>query len=247
GLKKDGFRVIVAAEGSGSKARIEDMLTTEGAPVHVVIAPIYRGVVRPSHHLAIIAEADLTGRRRVHRKPRGAQKRTDHYEGLAPGDHVVHRVHGVGKYLGMETKEMFGITRDRLVVEFKGGDRVYVDSEDIGLIRKYTGGEAPKLSKMGGADWEKTRASVRRAVRDIAGELVVLYRRRLATPGHPFAADGPFQLQIEESFPYEETPDQAQAIVDAKADMERSIPMDRLARGRLGDLESAGAARAHAA
>src|SRR5262249_27035583 len=132
----------------------------------------------------------LPGRRRAHRRARGARKATDHYEGLAPNDFVVHRVHGIGKYLGMETKEMFSVTRDRLVVEFKGGDRVYVDSEDIGLIRKYTGGESPKLSKMGGADWEKTRASVRRAVRDIAGELVVLYRRRLATAGHAFAAHG---------------------------------------------------------
>jgi transcription-repair coupling factor (superfamily II helicase) len=234
GLKKDGFRVIVAAEGSGSKARIEDMLTTEGAPVDVVIAPIDRGVVLPSHHLAIIAEADLTGRRRVHRKPRGAQKRTDHYEGLAPGDHVVHRVHGVGKYLGMETKEMFGVTRDRLVVEFKGGDRVYVDSEDIGLIRKYTGGEEPKLSKMGGADWDKTRAKVRKAVRDIAAELVILYRKRQATTGHAFGADTPFEKQIEDSFPYEETPDQAKAIDETKADMERPIPMDRLVCGDVG-------------
>jgi transcription-repair coupling factor (superfamily II helicase) len=170
----------------------------------------------------------------VHRRPRGARRGADYYEGLAKDDFVVHRVHGIGRYLGMETREMFGITRDRLVVEFKGGDRVYVDSEDIGLIRKYTGGESPKLSKMGGADWEKTRAGVRRAVRDIAGELVVLYRRRLATAGHAFAADGPFQAQIEEAFPYEETPDQAQAIVDTKADMERPIPMDRLVCGDVG-------------
>ena len=202
--------------------------------VHVVIAPLDRGVVLPGIQLAIVAEADLTGRRRVHRRPRGARRGVDYYEGLAKGDFVVHRVHGVGRYLGMETQEMFGITRDRLVVEFKGSDRVYVDSEDIGLIRKYTGGETPKLSKMGGADWEKTRAGVRRAVRDIAGELVVLYRRRLATPGHAFAPDTPFQHQIEESFPYEETPDQAQAIVDTKADMERPIPMDRLVCGDVG-------------
>jgi transcription-repair coupling factor (superfamily II helicase) len=129
---------------------------------------------------------------------------------------------------------MFGITRDRLVVEFKGGDRVYVDSEDIGLIRKYTGGETPKLSKMGGADWEKTRGRVRKAVRDIAGQLVVLYRRRLATPGHPFAPDTPFQQQVEDSFPYEETPDQLQAIRDTKSDMERAVPMDRLVCGDVG-------------
>ncbi len=251
-LRADGFRVFVAAEGTGSADRIEQLLAEEavtidrvtevdaGSPVlrgpgvHVVVAPLDRGVVMPGVQLAIVAEADLTGRRRVHRRPRGARRGADYYEGLAPNDFVVHRVHGIGRYLGMETREMFGVTRDRLVVEFKGGDRVYVDSEDIGLIRKYTGGETPRLSKMGGADWEKTRAGVRRAVRDIAGELVVLYRRRLATPGHAFAPDTPFQVQIEDAFPYEETPDQAQAIVDTKADMERPVPMDRLVCGDVG-------------
>jgi transcription-repair coupling factor (superfamily II helicase) len=234
GLRKDGFRVLVAAEGTGSKARIEQILTEVGAPADVVIAPLDRGAVLPGAHLALIAEADLTGRRRVHRAPRGARRGQDYYEGLTPGDYVVHRVHGIGRYLGMETREMFDITRDRLVVEFKGGDRVYVDSEDIGLIRKYTGGEEPKLSKMGGADWEKTRARVRKAVRDIAAELVILYRKRLATPGHAFAPDGPFQQQIEDAFPYEETPDQLKAIADTKADMERAVPMDRLICGDVG-------------
>src|SRR6478672_1594492 len=251
-LRADGFKVFIAAEGTGSADRIEQLLSEEGVTVdrvgaideqsavlrgpgvHVVVAPLDRGVVLPGIQLAIVAEADLTGRRRVHRRPRGARRGVDYYEGLTKGDYVVHRVHGVGRYFGMETKEMFGVTRDRLVVEFKGGDRVYVDSEDIGLIRKYTGGEEPKLSKMGGGDWEKTRARVRKAVRDIAGELVVLYRRRLATPGHAFAPDTPFQQQIEEAFPYEETPDQAQAIVDTKADMERPIPMDRLVCGDVG-------------
>jgi transcription-repair coupling factor (superfamily II helicase) len=234
GLRADGFRVVVAAEGSGSKARIEQMLLDENVSVEVVVAALDRGLVLPAVKLAIVAEADLTGRRRVHRRPRGPRRGADHYEGLAPGDFVVHRVHGIGKYLGMETREMFGITRDRLVVEFKGGDRVYVDSDDIGLIRKYTGGEEPKLSKMGGADWEKTRARVRKAVRDIAGQLVVLYRRRLATPGHAFPPDSPFEKQIEDSFPYEETPDQARAIDETKADMERPVPMDRLVCGDVG-------------
>ena len=233
-LKADGFRVLVAAEGTGSKARIEEMLIAEGAPVDVVVAPLDRGVVLPGAHLALVAEADLTGRRRVHRTPRGARRGVDHYEGLTSGDYVVHRVHGVGRYQGMETREMFGITRDRLVVEFKGADRVYVDSEDIGLLRKYTGGEEPRLSKMGGSDWEKTRAKVRKAVREIAQELVVLYRRRLATPGRAFAPDTPFQTQIEEAFPFEETPDQLKAIIETKADMERPIPMDRLVCGDVG-------------
>ncbi|MFM8237326.1 MAG: transcription-repair coupling factor [Actinomycetota bacterium] len=233
-LRADGFRVVVAAEGTGSKTRLEELLVAGGAAADVVVAPLDRGVVLPTARLAIVAEADLTGRRRVHRRPRGARRSVDHYEGLAPGDHVVHRVHGVGRYLGMETREMFGVTRDRLVVEFKGGDRVYIDSEDIGLIRRYTGGDEPKLSKMGGADWERTRARVRSAVRDVAGELVVLYRRRLATAGHAFAPDGAFQHQIEDAFPYEETPDQLTAITEAKADMERAVPMDRLVCGDVG-------------
>jgi transcription-repair coupling factor (superfamily II helicase) len=251
-LRADGFKVFIAAEGSGSADRIEQLIAEEGVTVdrvtaidessavlrgpgvHVVVAPLDRGVVLPGIQLAIVAEADLTGRRRVHRRPRGARRGVDYYEGLAKGDFVVHRVHGVGRYLGMEAREMFGITRDRLVIEFKGSDRVYVDSEDIGLIRKYTGGETPRLSKMGGADWEKTRSGVRSAVRDIAAELVVLYRRRMATPGHAFAPDTPFQHQIEDAFPFEETPDQAKAIEDTKADMERPIPMDRLVCGDVG-------------
>jgi transcription-repair coupling factor (superfamily II helicase) len=234
GLKADGYRVVVAAEGEGSRRRIGELLTEAGAAADVVVAPVDRGVVLPAARLALVAEADLTGRRRVHRRPRGARRGVDHYEGLTPGDFVVHRVHGIGRYLGMETREMFGVTRDRLVVEFKGGDRVYVDSEDIGLVRRYTGGETPKLSKMGGADWDKTRARVRKAVRDIAAELVILYRRRLATPGHAFGTDTPFQAQIEEAFPYEETPDQLRAIEETKADMERSVPMDRLVCGDVG-------------
>ncbi|MGQ0825576.1 MAG: transcription-repair coupling factor [Actinomycetota bacterium] len=233
-LKADGYRVLVAAEGTGSKARIEEMLVAEGAPVDVVVSPLDRGVVLPAARLALVAEADLTGRRRVHRTPRGARKGIDYYEGLTAGDIVVHRVHGIGRYQGMETREMFGVTRDRLVVEFRGGDRVYVDSEDIGLLRKYTGGEEPRLSKMGGAEWERTRARVRTAVRDIAAELVVLYRRRLTTPGRAFAADTPFQTQVEDAFPYEETPDQLQAITETKADMERAVPMDRLVCGDVG-------------
>ncbi|HEX5614000.1 MAG TPA: transcription-repair coupling factor [Acidimicrobiia bacterium] len=251
-LRAEGVAVFVAAEGAGSANRITQILAEEGVVadrldavddqsaalsgggVHVVVAAIDRGAVVSSAGIALVAEADLTGRRRVHRRARGARKGVDHYEGLAPNDYVVHRVHGIGRYLGMETREMFGVTRDRLVVEFRGSDRVYVDSEDIGLLRKYTGGEAPKLSKMGGAEWEKARARVRRAVRDIAAELVILYRKRLATPGHAFAEDTPFQHQVEEAFPYEETPDQLRAIEDTKADMERPVPMDRLVCGDVG-------------
>ena len=129
---------------------------------------------------------------------------------------------------------MFGFTRDYLIVEFRGNERVYVPTDQIGIIRKYTGGDAPRLSKMGGADWEKSRAKVRKAAKDIAAELIILYRRRLATPGHAFGPDTPWQHEIEDAFPYEPTPDQFKAIEDVKSDMERATPMDRLVCGDVG-------------
>jgi len=251
-LRAGGYRVLVAADGRGSADRLGHLLAQEGvhapalgaveerAPVleapgvSIVLAPLDRGAIFAAPKLALVAEADLTGRRRVHRTPRAARRGTDHYEGLEAGDYVVHRTHGVGRYRGMESGEMFGVTRDRLVVEFRGGDRIYVDSEDIGLLRKYSGGDSPSLSKMGGSDWQKTRARVRKAVRDIAAELVVLYRRRRASAGHAFAPDSPWQHEIEEAFPYEETPDQLKAVSDVKEDMERPVPMDRLVCGDVG-------------
>ncbi len=145
----------------------------------------------------------------------------------------MHYQHGVGRYLEMKPLTMAGIERDYLWLEFKDG-KVYVPTDQVGLVRKYTGGETPSLNRMGGADFEKQRARVRSAVREVAEELVVLYRQRLATPGHAFGPDTPWQHEIEEAFPFEETPDQLQAIHDVKGDMERPIPMDRLVCGDVG-------------
>jgi len=242
-LAGEGYRVVLAAEGAGSSQRLHDVLGGEGIDAHagepapgairLVTAPLERGVVLPSARLALVAEADLTGRRRVHRRARGARRGADYYDDLKPGDYVVHYVHGVGRYLEMKPLTMGGVERDYLWLEFRDG-KVYVPTEQVGFVRKYTGGETPTLNRMGGADFERQRAKVRSAVREIAEELVVLYRRRLATPGHAFPADTPWQREIEEAFPYEETPDQLQAINDVKDDMERPIPMDRLVCGDVG-------------
>jgi transcription-repair coupling factor (superfamily II helicase) len=242
-LASEGYRVVLAAEGSGSAQRLHDILAGEGidagagepaeSAIRLVVAPIDRGVVLPGAHLALVAEADLTGRRRVHRRARGARKGQDYYDAMEPGDYVVHYQHGVGRYLEMKPLTMAGIERDYLWLEFKDG-KVYVPTDQVGLVRKYTGGETPSLNRMGGADFERQRAKVRSAVREIAEDLVVLYRRRLATPGRAFGPDTPWQHEIEEAFPFEETPDQLQAIHDVKADMERPIPMDRLVCGDVG-------------
>ncbi|MGQ0803571.1 MAG: transcription-repair coupling factor [Actinomycetota bacterium] len=236
-LRRDGFRVVLAAEGAGSAERLRDVLAGEGVvDVDIVVAPLERGVVSPPAKLALVAEADLTGRRRVHRAPRrrGAQRTTDFYDALEPGDFVVHHQHGVGRYAGMVNRAIAGVERDYLLLEYRGGDKLYIPTDQVGTVRRYTGGDSPALSRLGGADWEKTRARVRRAVQEIAQELVVLYRRRLATPGHAFPPDTPWQREIEEAFPFEETPDQATAIDEVKADMERPVPMDRLVCGDVG-------------
>jgi transcription-repair coupling factor (superfamily II helicase) len=242
-LRENGSRVVLAADGQGTAGRLQDVLAGEGVPaiagvaqgeIGIVVAPLDRGVVVPSAQLAVIAEADLTGRRRVHRRPRGARRGADFYDALEPGDFVVHHQHGVARYVGMTKRAIGGVERDYLLLEYRGGDKLYVPTDQVGAVRRYTGGDTPTLSRMGGADWEKTRARVRSAVREIAQELVLLYRQRLATPGHAFGPDTPWQREIEEAFPYEETPDQAQAIADVKADMERPVPMDRLVCGDVG-------------
>ncbi|HEX5586729.1 MAG TPA: CarD family transcriptional regulator, partial [Acidimicrobiia bacterium] len=151
-LAGEGYRVVLAAEGTGSAQRLHDILAGEGldaaagdaAPgaVRLVVAPLERGVILPSVKLALVAEADLTGRRRVHRRARGARKGVDYYDALEPGDYVVHYQHGVGRYLEMKPLTMAGIERDYLWLEFKDG-KVYVPTDQVGLVRKYTGGETP--------------------------------------------------------------------------------------------------------
>ncbi|HXY93682.1 MAG TPA: transcription-repair coupling factor [Acidimicrobiia bacterium] len=228
-LRSEGYRVVLAAEGTGSAQRLREVLVDAA----IVVAPLERGVVLPGARLALVAEADLTGRRRVHRRARGARRGADYYDDLQPGDYVVHYVHGVGRYLEMKPLTMGGVERDYLWLEFRDG-RVYVPTDQVGFVRKYTGGESPSLNRMGGADFERQRAKVRSAVQEIAEELVVLYRQRLAASGHAFPPDTPWQREVEEAFPYEETPDQLRAIDDVKADMERPVPMDRLVCGDVG-------------
>jgi transcription-repair coupling factor (superfamily II helicase) len=243
-LASDGSRVVLAADGEGSAARLVQVLADDGvdaapgaiAPgtVGVVVAPLERGVVVPGAGIAIIAEADLTGRRRVHRKARGARRGADLYDALTAGDFVVHQVHGVARYAGMVQRAIGGVARDYLLLEYKGGDKLYIPTDQVHTVRRYTGGESPTLHRMGGADFEKSKARVRADVRAMAQELVVLYRRRLASPGFAFSPDTPWQREVEEAFPFEETPDQAKTIADVKHDMEQPRPMDRLVCGDVG-------------
>ncbi|WP_421120826.1 transcription-repair coupling factor [Aquihabitans daechungensis] len=234
-LLDDGYRVVVAADGEGSAGRLGDLLRDQGLVLDVQVGALDRGVILTGVKLAVLAEADLTGRRRAHRAPRPRKRDTaGFFDDLKPGDYVVHHQHGVGRYGGMVKRAIGGVDRDYLLLEYKGDDKLYVPSDQIDAVRHYTGGDSPALSKLGGGDWTKTKARVKSEVQAVAQELVVLYQKRLHAPGHAFPPDTPWQRELEDAFPYRETPDQQKAIDEVKADMEAQTPMDRLVCGDVG-------------
>ena len=234
-LLADGYRVEVAADGEGSATRLADLLREHDLELPVQVGALERGCVLTGIKLAVLAEPDLTGRRRAHRAPRPRKRdAVGFFDDLKPGDHVVHHQHGVARYGGMVKRAIGGVERDYLRLEYRGDDKLYVPSDQIDAVRHYTGGDTPTLSRLGGGDWSKTKARVKAEVQAVAQELVVLYQTRLHTVGHAYPADSPWQHELEDAFPYRETPDQLKAIQDVKADMEDSRPMDRLVCGDVG-------------
>ncbi|HKE76741.1 MAG TPA: transcription-repair coupling factor [Acidimicrobiales bacterium] len=234
-LQQEGYRIVVGADGEGSATRVRDLLAGEGVSAEVVVAPLERGCVLRSVRLAVLAESDLTGRRRAHRRARPRRRDAEgFFDDLKAGDYVVHHQHGVARYGGMVRRAIGGVERDYLLLEYKGDDRLYVPSDQIDAVRHYTGGDSPSLSRLGGDGWQRAKAKVRAAVAEIAQELVVLYQKRLNEPGTAFSDDTPWQREFEDAFPYQETPDQLTAISDVKADMQEARPMDRLVCGDVG-------------
>ena len=217
--------------------------------VRVTRASAGHGFLAEGLRLALIAESDLTGRasagpRERRSLPARRARRSVDPLSLHAGDLVVHAQHGVGRFIELSRRTVGGArssaTREYLVIEYapskrgQPGDRLLVPTDALDQVTKYVGGDSPALSKMGGADWAKTKSRARKAVREIAGELVRLYAARAATTGHAFSADTPWQAELEEAFPYTETPDQLSTIDEVKADMEKAQPMDRLVCGDVG-------------
>ncbi len=254
-LIRQGYLVVVGAETVGSATSIvtsfrehlldavlvEDPLVVSKVTrnyIQVVPeAPLHEGAISNVTKLAVISESDLSGRRRSHRSRSTSTKvrsvRVD-FEALEIGSYVVHDTHGVAIYQGMTKRTLAGAERDYLLLEFKGSDKIYVPTEQVSLITPYMGGERPALSRLGGSDWQVTKAKARKAAQEIAQELVVLYQKRIVSDGHAFAGDTPWQVEIEDRFPYELTRDQLRAIMDVKQDMESPKPMDRLVCGDVG-------------
>ena len=224
-------------EREGIKTEILETLdhSESSRAVHVLDGPISQGVIFPAMRIAVISEEDLTGRKQSKRT--GRRNTSGHkvfHEDLAVGSYVVHDHHGVALYKGIVTQSIGVIERDYFLLEYRKGDRLYVPAEQINLIRPYTGGSHPPLSRMGGSDWQKTKTRVRSEIQEIVQDLVSLYQKRLTTEGHAYPTDTLWQREVEDSFPFQETPDQIVAIQEVKEDMERRQPMDRLVCGDVG-------------
>jgi transcription-repair coupling factor (superfamily II helicase) len=238
GLARDGYRLAVTAAGRGSLERAIEVLERAGAgrPEHAEESGLLEGFVFAAGRVAVVGEDDLFGRRRrAHEAPRVTGRPAAAFAAeLSPGDFAVHRVHGVGRYLGMVRRGIGGAERDYLLLEYAAGDKLYVPADQLDVVSRYVGGEQPRLHRLGTGDWPRAKARVRRAVRDMAGELVRLYSARMAAEGYRFAADTTWQRELEDAFPHEETRDQLAAIVDVKRSMESPRPMDRLICGDVG-------------
>ncbi|MFI9203406.1 transcription-repair coupling factor [Streptomyces sp. NPDC053048] len=257
GWVSDGWRTVFLTEGHGPAARTVEVLGGEGIParldadlpeltpsvVHVSCAGVDTGFVAPGLKVAVLTETDLTGQKSASkdlgRMPVRRRKTIDPLT-LQAGDYIVHEQHGVGRYLEMIQRTVQGATREYLLVEYapakrgQPGDRLYIPTDQLEQVTKYVGGEAPTLHRLGGADWTKTKARAKKAVKEIAADLIKLYSARMAAPGHSFAPDTPWQRELEDAFPYAETPDQLTTIAEVKEDMEKSVPMDRLVCGDVG-------------
>ena len=242
-------RVVVTSDQTARLAEILEEAGTVVAPTARLAEPPPRGAVALVERslnsgfedgpdgLVVLTDRELFGSVRV-RRPRALRRVVprDLLDRLTAGDIVVHVDHGIARYGGMVRRSVgaSGEARDYLELQFAGADRIFLPVEQIDRVSRYSGGENPPLSKLGGGEWQRTRARVRRAVTDLAKELLELYSARARALGHRFSPDTPWQAEMEAAFPYEETPDQQRAVVEVKLDMERPEPMDRLVVGDVG-------------
>jgi transcription-repair coupling factor (superfamily II helicase) len=249
-LARSGYETVVAFARRGEGERFAYNLGRlkvewlDGQPaaaaagrIMLTQARLQSGFIAPQFHLAVIPEHRLLHRRRpAPARPERRRGILRSFADLRTGDIVVHEDHGVARFAGFDTKTIAGVTRDYLYLEYAGSDRVFVPVDQLAKISRYVGagGEHPALSKLGGSRWETMKARARRAAQELAGELLNLYAERRRREGHAFPPDSDWQREFEDNFPYNETPDQRDAIDLVKGDMEAPRPMDRLICGDVG-------------
>ncbi|MBS4534681.1 transcription-repair coupling factor [Clostridium sp. D2Q-14] len=252
-LKYKGYKIIILSGVEDRGRRLSKNLMDRGIECiysetydtnikssQVVILPgtISAGFEYPRIKYIIISDKEIFGtiKRKRKVKSKKNQRKIISFRDLKIGDFVVHENHGIGKYVGMEQLNVQGVKKDYLSVKYSGRDRLYIPVDQIDLIQKYMGSDAgkPKVSKLGSGEWSRTKKRVKKAIEDMAMDLLELYARRSTVKGYSFSKDQPWQKQFEDTFPYEETEDQLKCIEDIKKDMEKIRPMDRLLCGDVG-------------
>ena len=253
-----GFSIIFSAAGHGMAERYAGIFRNADLPVvivpelraiptkasiHITQSSIAHGFTSLSARILFITERDLTGSKASAkdgaRMPSKRKQAVDPLE-LRAGDFVVHEQHGIGRYVEMVQRTIGGITREYLVIEYapakrgQPGDRVFVPTDTLEQVSKYIGGESPAVHRIGSGEWQKAKGRARKAVKQIAGELIRLYAARTSSPGFAFSPDTPWQRELEDAFSYIETPDQLSTIEEVKRDMEKPYPMDRIICGDVG-------------
>lgn len=241
GTRPRGERLVKTLMEKGIFSTYKDSIDKiEAGEVVITFGNLLRGFDYPELELSIISDKDIFGETRRKRsgkavRKKGVAKITSFAE-LKPGDYVVHANHGIGVYKGIKQMAAGGTTRDYLDIVYDKGDKLYVPVDQLDLVQKYIGseGNSPKINKLGGAEWQKAKAKVRKSINEIAQDLVKLYAARATLKGHSFGKDTEWQRQFEDEFPYEETPDQLASLEEIKRDMESDKPMDRLLCGDVG-------------
>ena len=253
-----GFSIIFSAAGQGMAERYAGIFRNADLPVvivpelraiptkasvHITQSAIAHGFTSHTARILFITERDLTGSKASAkdgaRMPSKRKQAVDPLE-LRAGDFVVHEQHGIGRYVEMVQRTIGGITREYLVIEYapakrgQPGDRVFVPTDTLEQVSKYIGGESPTVHRIGSGEWQKAKGRARKAVKQIAGELIRLYAARTSSPGFAFSPDTPWQRELEDAFSYIETPDQLSTIEEVKRDMEKPYPMDRIICGDVG-------------
>jgi transcription-repair coupling factor (superfamily II helicase) len=244
-LARSQTTTVVFLGNPGRASRLADVLREEGLAVGegtralTRVGTLSRGFELPEAALTVLADGDVFPEE-VHLHARGRRRGLrsflSDFRDLKVGDLVVHEEHGIGRFLGLETLELGGVVRELMVLGYQGGDKLKVPVEAFDRIQKYASAEGacPQVDRLGSGAWEKTKTRVKKAMRDMAQELLKLYAERKARPGHAFAGESPWQSEFEAAFEYDETPDQAAAIADVAADMAAASPMDRLVCGDVG-------------
>lgn len=249
--KQGKYNIFVVVDGEERIQEVQSILgdyemeaTVNGKPsdegvLSIIHGDLSGGFELPFQRVAVITDAELfkgKPKRKARPQKMTNAERIKSYSEIKPGDNIVHVHHGIGKYYGVVTLEVNGVHKDYLDIRYRGEDKLFVPADQIDLIQKYvaSGEKEPKLHKLGGAEWKKTKNKVSSAVKDIADDLIKLYAKREAEKGYAFSPDDDLQRSFENAFPYDETEDQLRSIMEVKRDMERERPMDRLLCGDVG-------------